>query len=43
VVDEPTERARLWSIMATIFPQYDEYEAKASPRVIPVVRLVRRT
>ena len=43
VVDEPTERARLWSIMKTIFPQYDEYEAKAAPRVIPVVRLVRRT
>ena len=42
VVDEPGERSRLWAIMAQIFPQYGDYEAKAAPRVIPVVRLVRR-
>jgi hypothetical protein len=40
-VADASERARLWKIMTAIFPQYDEYEAKAAPRTIPVVRLRR--
>jgi deazaflavin-dependent oxidoreductase (nitroreductase family) len=35
------ERARLWSAMAKIWPAYDEYQAKATPREIPVVVLER--
>ena len=41
VVADAAERAILWKIMTAIFPQYDEYEAKAAPRTIPVVRLRR--
>ena len=35
------ERARLWQSMAKIWPAYDEYQAKATPREIPVVVLER--
>lgn len=34
------ERARLWQVMAKIWPAYDEYQAKTS-RQIPVVVLER--
>jgi len=34
------ERARLWKIMAAIFPNYDEYQAKTT-REIPLVVLER--
>jgi len=34
------ERARLWSLMAKIWPAYDEYQAKTT-REIPVVVLER--
>ena len=34
------ERARLWGEMASIFPNYDEYQAKTD-REIPVVVLER--
>lgn len=34
------ERAKLWPMMAEIFPPYDEYQKKASPdREVPVVVL----
>jgi deazaflavin-dependent oxidoreductase (nitroreductase family) len=35
------ERARLWQLMAKIWPAYDEYQAKATQREIPVVVLQR--
>jgi deazaflavin-dependent oxidoreductase (nitroreductase family) len=35
------ERARLWSLMAEVWPAYDEYQAKTD-REIPVVILTRR-
>tara|TARA_Y100001936_G_scaffold247488_1_gene293392 strand:+ start:393 stop:875 length:483 start_codon:yes stop_codon:yes gene_type:complete len=38
----PEERARLWPMMAEIYPPYDEYQEKAgNGRVIPVVVLTR--
>jgi deazaflavin-dependent oxidoreductase (nitroreductase family) len=37
---EGEERARLWKLMAGIFPNYDEYQQKTS-REIPVVVLER--
>ncbi len=39
-VVEGEERDRLWAIAA--YPPYDEYQQRASPREIPVVRLRRR-
>lgn len=36
----PEERARLWPVMAAIYPPYDEYQTKTS-REIPVVILER--
>jgi len=41
VIDAPTERQRLWSLMTPIWPGYDEYQTKAGSRVIPVVRISR--
>jgi deazaflavin-dependent oxidoreductase (nitroreductase family) len=38
---EGEERARLWSLMAEVWPAYDEYQAKTD-REIPVVILSRR-
>jgi len=38
---EGTERARLWSLMNEVWPDYDEYQSRA-PREIPVVVLTRR-
>ena len=38
---EGDEYARLWGLMAAIFPTYDEYRTKAAPRHIPVVALSR--
>jgi deazaflavin-dependent oxidoreductase (nitroreductase family) len=40
VVDE-AERARLWALMASVYPPYEEYAAKAAEagRTIPVVRV----
>lgn len=35
------ERSRLWQMMASIFPQYEEYQRKAD-REIPVVVVERR-
>jgi len=35
------ERARLWSLMAEVWPAYDDYQAKTD-REIPVVILTRR-
>jgi deazaflavin-dependent oxidoreductase (nitroreductase family) len=35
------ERARLWSLMAEVWPAYDDYQAKTG-REIPVVVLERR-
>ncbi len=35
------ERARLWSLMAEVWPAYDDYQAKTD-REIPVVVLARR-
>jgi len=38
----PEERARLWPMMAEIYPPYDEYQEKAADdREIPVVILSR--
>jgi deazaflavin-dependent oxidoreductase (nitroreductase family) len=39
---DPGERGRLWKMMAGIYPPYDDYEAKAAPREIPVVVLSKR-
>jgi deazaflavin-dependent oxidoreductase (nitroreductase family) len=36
------ERSRLWKIGAALYPPYDEYQARANPREIPVVVLERR-
>jgi deazaflavin-dependent oxidoreductase (nitroreductase family) len=36
----PEEKARLWPLMASIWPSYDNYQAKTD-REIPVVVLVR--
>jgi deazaflavin-dependent oxidoreductase (nitroreductase family) len=38
---ESEERARLWSLMAEVWPAYDDYQAKTD-REIPVVVLTRR-
>jgi deazaflavin-dependent oxidoreductase (nitroreductase family) len=38
---EGDERARLWSLMADVWPAYDEYQAKTE-RQIPVVVFSRR-
>jgi deazaflavin-dependent oxidoreductase (nitroreductase family) len=38
---EGDERARLWSLMAEVWPAYDDYQAKTD-REIPVVVLTRR-
>jgi len=35
------ERARLWALMAEVWPAYDEYQARTD-REIPVVILARR-
>ncbi|GAB3979569.1 nitroreductase family deazaflavin-dependent oxidoreductase [Plantactinospora veratri] len=40
-VADPAERARLWELMAGIFPMYRTY-AEQTPRQIPVVLLERR-
>jgi deazaflavin-dependent oxidoreductase (nitroreductase family) len=37
---DPEERARLWPVMAAIWPDYDEYQARTE-RDIPVVILER--
>jgi deazaflavin-dependent oxidoreductase (nitroreductase family) len=38
-IAEGEERARLWKLMAAIYPPYDVYQKNATPRVIPVVVL----
>jgi deazaflavin-dependent oxidoreductase (nitroreductase family) len=38
---EGEERARLWSLMAEVWPAYDDYQAKTD-REIPVAVLTRR-
>jgi deazaflavin-dependent oxidoreductase (nitroreductase family) len=38
---EGDDRARIWQVMAEIWPPYNEYQAKTD-REIPVVRLRRR-
>jgi deazaflavin-dependent oxidoreductase (nitroreductase family) len=38
---EGEERARLWALMAEVWPAYDDYQAKTE-REIPVVVLTRR-
>ncbi len=40
-VAEGPERARLWSLMAEVWPAYDDYQARTD-REIPVVILTRR-
>jgi deazaflavin-dependent oxidoreductase (nitroreductase family) len=40
-VAEGEERARLWSLMAEVWPAYDDYQARTE-RQIPVVVLSRR-
>ena len=41
-VVEGEERERLWAIAAAAYPPYNEYQERANPRQIPVVRLRRR-
>jgi len=41
VVPDGAERDRLWNMMAKIWPDYDNYQAKTQRR-IPIVRLTRR-
>jgi deazaflavin-dependent oxidoreductase (nitroreductase family) len=41
-VASPEDRARLWPMMAQIWPAYDEYQTKTD-RQIPVVVLTRTT
>lgn len=38
VVDE-AERARLWGPLVAMWPRYEDHQQRASPRVVPVVRL----
>jgi deazaflavin-dependent oxidoreductase (nitroreductase family) len=40
-VAEGDERERLWTLMAEVWPDYDEYQTRTT-RVIPVVILERR-
>jgi deazaflavin-dependent oxidoreductase (nitroreductase family) len=37
-VEDPAERARLWELMVSKFPQYEQYQANTERR-IPVVRV----
>ena len=39
---EGEERSRLWSLMAEVWPAYDDYQTKTD-REIPVVALTRRS
>ena len=41
-VVEGEDRDRLWAIAAAAYPPYNEYQERAAPRQIPVVRLRRR-
>jgi deazaflavin-dependent oxidoreductase (nitroreductase family) len=41
-VAEGEERARLWRQAAVLYPPYDDYQAKAGAREIPVVVLDRQ-
>ena len=41
-VVEGEDRDRLWAIAAAAYPPYIEYQERATPRQIPVVRLRRR-
>lgn len=36
---EGEERARLWGMVSRAYPPYDEYQERARPREIPIVRL----
>ncbi|MET1040358.1 MAG: nitroreductase/quinone reductase family protein, partial [Acidimicrobiales bacterium] len=40
-VEDEAERSRLWSLMASIYPPYEDYATKAADagRTIPVVRV----
>ena len=40
-VAEGEERARMWDTAATLYPPYNDYQAKAGSRKIPVVVLDR--
>ena len=40
VIDD-TERARLWPLLVTMWPRYDDHQRRAAPRIVPVVRLRR--
>jgi deazaflavin-dependent oxidoreductase (nitroreductase family) len=44
IVQDETERQRLWELADRVFPQYAEYRALAGEagRVIPIVRLIPR-
>ena len=42
-VAEGAERSRMWAAAAVLYPPYDDYQAKAGSRKIPVVVLERRT
>lgn len=42
-VADGTERARLWARAAAFYPPYDDYQAKAGGREIPVVVLDKQT
>jgi deazaflavin-dependent oxidoreductase (nitroreductase family) len=41
-VAQGEERDRLWKVAATAYPPYDEYQARAGKRQIPVVVLDRQ-
>jgi deazaflavin-dependent oxidoreductase (nitroreductase family) len=41
-VATPEERSRLWAVAARAYPPYDDYQARAGSREIPVVVLERR-
>ena len=41
VLTEGAERERLYAAQAAELPVFNEYEEKATPRIIPVFRLVR--
>jgi len=40
-VVEGEDRERLWAVAAAAYPPYHEYQERAAPREIPVVRLRR--
>lgn len=35
------DRTRLWPLLVTMWPRYEDHQRRAAPRIVPVVRLRR--